>query len=167
MAGVWPAPGSAVRHDLSLAEVLLSFWKHAEKKYSVEGRELAMFKLSLKPLNRLYGQTKASDFGPKALKAVQTAMASGCWMNDEERNQAKKRSWPTGWCRNVVNCRVVRIKTFFKWAESEELVPKGTYHALATVSGLPLNEQTVRHTKPVEPATETQLNKILPHFHRP
>ena len=57
-----------------------------------------------------------------------------------------------GWCRNVVNRRIVRIQTAWKWIEKEGLVPKGSHANLCTVSPLRKNDRTVRHTPKVKPA---------------
>jgi hypothetical protein len=54
--------------DLTLAELVLRFWRHAEGHYRlVDGspsRELEHFKYALMPAVELYGQTPAGDFGP-------------------------------------------------------------------------------------------------------
>src|SRR5262249_48184314 len=149
--------------DLTIVEVLDAFTTHAEKYYATSGRELENFKHSLRPLRRLYGHTSAAAFGPKALKAIQQAMADGSWMTDQEKEKARKKGQPIAGCRNVINRRITRIKTFFKWAESEELVPPSTWHALQTVRGLPKGRGEVRHTPSVKPASWEQLKAILPH----
>src|SRR5262249_22006972 len=115
---------------------------------------------------RLHGATRAADFGPKALKVVQQAMADGSWLNDEEKARRLKHKQPLGWCRNVVNLRLRRIKAFFAWAESEELVPPSTCHALQTVRGLPKHRSGVRQTEKVKPATWELVQAILPHCPR-
>jgi integrase len=152
---------------LSINELILAFWEHAKQRYSPSGRELDNFKLSLRPLRKLYGHTPASGFGPKALKVVQQAMTSGSWMTAEEQSKTRARGLPTSWCRNVVNRRIARIKTLFKWAESEELVPASTYQALRTVSGLRKGMPGIRQTEPVEPATQEQVDSLLSHCKQP
>src|SRR5262249_29672468 len=64
--------------DITVNEVILAFWKHAELHYrhpdgSPTG-ELTDYKYSLKPLREMYGHTAAKDFGPLSLKAVRQAM---------------------------------------------------------------------------------------------
>jgi hypothetical protein len=120
--------------DHTVTEVILAFDKYAERRYPLSGRELESFRLALQPLRDLYGHTPVRNFGPKALKAVQQHMLE------------------LGWCRNVINRRIGRIKTVFRWAESEELVPASTSHALQTVRGLPKGMPGVRETSPTEPA---------------
>jgi integrase len=149
--------------DLTVNEVLLAFFRHADKEYPASSREPANFKLSLRPLQRLYRHTSAKDFGPKALKALQQAMADGSWMTAEEKAKAEKQRRPIGWCRNVVNRRIVRVRTMFKWAESEELVPKGHLHALLTVKGLPKRGGPARQTPPVTPSSWEHVQAVSPH----
>jgi hypothetical protein len=134
--------------DLTITEVVLAFWRYAEKRYSPSGRELENFRHSLRPLRDLYGHTLARQFGPRALKAVQQRMIG------------------LGWCRNVINRRITRIKTMFKWAESEELVPASTYHALQTVCGLPKGMPGLRESARVEPAFWDQVIALLPYCPR-
>jgi len=135
--------------DVVVNEVILAFLKHAEGYYSPEGRELNNFKLSLRPLRDLYGRTPVREFGPRALKAV------------------RQRMIERGWCRNVINRRVTRIKTMFRWAESEELIPASTFHALQTVQGLRKGTPGVRDTPPVQPAFWQQVSLVLAHCTRP
>ena len=63
-------------------------------------------------------QLEAARFSPKILKVV--------------RNEMIVR----GWAMATINERVGRIKTMFKWAASEELVPKDVAAGLYCVSGL-------------------------------
>jgi integrase len=156
-----------VPQNLTINELILAFWQHAEKHYDAAGRELENFRHSLRPLKKLYGHTHAAAFGPKALKTIQQAMATGNWMTPEEKMTAQEHGRPIGWCRNVVNRRITRIKTVFRWAESEELVPASTLHALQTVRGLPKGRGGARQTKKVEPATWDQLQSILPYCTSP
>ena len=65
----------AVAADLTVNELTLAYWRHAEGYYLKNGvptSQLDCVRLSLKPLKELYGHTPARDFGPLALKAVAT-----------------------------------------------------------------------------------------------
>lgn len=62
---------------LTVNQVLLAFWKHAERYHVKDGnptKELAHFRIALKWLRRLYGRTRASEFGPLAFKAIRHEM---------------------------------------------------------------------------------------------
>jgi integrase len=64
--------------DLTVAELLERFWKHAEEYYRLldgsPSRELDHYRLSLKAVLELYSETPAGEFGPLALKAVRQRM---------------------------------------------------------------------------------------------
>lgn len=68
---------------LSLAELVLRFWKHAENHYRLvngsPSRELDHFKYALLPLVDLYGGKPASEFGPLGLKAIRQKMIETQW----------------------------------------------------------------------------------------
>ncbi|HMP16011.1 MAG TPA: tyrosine-type recombinase/integrase [Gemmatales bacterium] len=135
-------------HSITIInEVILAFVQHARHYYSA-GREYELYKSVLRLLRECYGELLVQHFGPKALKVVRTKMV--------EKN----------WCRRVVNRQITRLRTMFKWAESEEFVPAGTTHALATVSGLKRGEQGVRESRGVEPVFWEQLSQVLPHCSR-
>jgi len=129
---------------LTVNDLLLAFLDHADGHYSPEGGEAENFRYALRPLRELYGRTPAAKFGPKALKAVRARMVAD------------------GLSCGVVNRRIGRIKTAFKWAESEELVPASTHHALATVAGLGPTAPGVRHAAPVRPIDFDAIRPVLP-----
>jgi integrase len=138
-------PGTVVTTgSATVTEVILAFDKYAEERYPASGRELENYRLALRPLRDLYGETAVSSFGPKSLKAV------------------RQRMIDLGWCRTVINRRLGRIKSVFRWAESEELVPASTYHALQTVRGVPKGMPGVKESPPTEPAFWEHAEKIIP-----
>ena len=111
---------------LTVAGVLAAFWTHGKTAYpydpSYDGRrppgELGNYHDAMKPVLKLYGSTPAIKFGPKALRLVRDEMIA------------------TGWCRNVVNRAVVRVRTMFKWAVGQELLPGEVEHRLHAVEAL-------------------------------
>ena len=104
--------------------------------------------MSLRPLCDIYGSTKAIDFGPRALKTVRQRMVD------------------KGLCRNHINKCISRIKTLFKWATAEELLPGAVYHALITVPGLKKGRNGVRESDPVKPAPQEHVDAIEPYVSR-
>jgi len=159
-AGAVPAPKGAAP-ALTVADVVASWWEQAEKEYSERGRELDQFRFALPPLLRLYGHTPARDFDADRLETVRQAMASGSWMSEEEKAQAVKRKRPVGWCRNVVNRRVVRIRTVWRWAEGKKVVPKGSWAGLCVLRGLGTNSRAARQTEKPKPAEWGELRRVL------
>jgi hypothetical protein len=72
--------GSAVRTGgLTVAEVIARFWAHAETYYRHPNGEPTSeqkdYRLSLRPLNFLFGALHAADFGPLALEEVLELMS--------------------------------------------------------------------------------------------
>lgn len=139
-------PGPAHGAYLTVADLIARFLVHAENHYrrpdGTVGADHYNFVQACRPLARLYGHTLARDFGPLALKAVRQKMIE------------------TDWSRGVINHSISRIRHMFKWAESEELLPAATYHALQTVGGLRYG--LARETKGVLPVPEDVLARTLP-----
>jgi len=139
-----PSPGVT----LLVGEIALRYLAHARAYYARDGvptGEHVTIRSALKPLVKRFGELPVNDLGPKRLKEVRADMIK------------------LGWCRHYVNKATSIIKRCFKWAESEELVPKGTSHALETVSGLGKGRSAAREKPPVEPVDDNQVEAIYPH----
>src|SRR5687768_1589282 len=77
-------PGAALpRPDVTVNEVLLAFWRHAERHYrradGTPTKELGEYRSALRPVKQLYGHTPASEFGPRKLVAVRGWMVEAKW----------------------------------------------------------------------------------------
>ena len=134
--------------DVTVNEFLLAYWRFAETYYSKGGqptKELSCMREALRPVRRLYGRSRATDFGPKALKSVRKHMVDG------------------GLTRNLINRRVGRIKRVFKWAVAEELIPPSVHHALQAVTGLRYGRTEAREAPPVTPVDDKWVDAVLPH----
>ena len=141
-----PTADPQAKAALSIKELILAYWRFAESYYSKEGKptkELICMREAIRPLRRLYGHAKASEFGPKSLKAVRQHMV----------NQ--------GLSRGVVNRRVGRIKRAFKWAVAKELVPPSVFHGLQAVAGLSFGRTTARETEPIRPIADLYVAVVL------
>ncbi len=148
--------------SLTVNEVVLVYWQHAERHYrhadGTPTRELADFKLSLRPLTHLYGDSPARDFGPLALKAVRQVMIDGY--------EHPKHGAQCPLARGVVNQRVGRVRRVFRWAVEQEMVPPSVYQGLAAVRGLARGRSGARETEPVKPVTEDLVRQTLPFLNR-
>jgi integrase len=160
LVGEWIAAGrQAVPTDkvqspsLSVSTIIAAFWSHALGYYSScvrpNGRvtgELDNYRLALKPLRRLYGDKPAVEFGPLALKSLRNEMIR------------------LGWCRNVINRQILRIKHVFKWAVENEMLDAKVYEALRAVAGLREGKTDARETSPVKPVAESHAKAIFQHL---
>ncbi len=138
--------------QLTVVEVIARFWEHAQVYYrradGTPTSEVANFKTALRTLKELYGHTKAGDFGPRSLKAI--------------RSHLVKR----GLARTTVNAMTKRIRSVFKWAVSEELVPPSVHHGLQAVSGLKRGRSEARETSRVLPVPEEFVEAVRPYVSR-
>jgi hypothetical protein len=94
---------------ITVSELILQFWErhvtvHYRHPNGSPTSEQGNFKLSLRPLRKLFGQLPAAEFSPLKLKALRQHLI------DAEIS------------RGVINQRFGRIKRMFKWAVAEELV---------------------------------------------
>jgi integrase len=168
----WEAAGRAIPEpkaaDLSMNELILRFWPHAEQHYrrpdGTTTNELNDFRLSLQPLKRLYGHTLAKDFGPIALEAVRKAMVTGSHLTEKEKEERTEEGRPLTLSRGVVNQRVGRIRRLFRWAVSKELVPAPVLTALSALKGLERGRSDARETEPVAPVPVAFVEATLPHL---
>jgi len=113
-----PPDESSATETLTINEVFLAYWEHAQVHYRKNGRptsQVGLTKLATRPLVELYGKTPLSAFGPLALKTVR------------ERMIQKNISL------SVINKYVGIIRRMFKWATENEMAPPSVYHGLQTV----------------------------------
>jgi integrase len=150
----WLAHGRCTRQAanspqaINVSHVIHGFWLHAQIHYrKLDGTpsgELHNIHDALKPLRRLYGHTPAAEFGPRALTALREHLIS------------------LGWCRSHLNRQVSRIKSVFRWAVENEMVPPSVHHGLSAVRGLQKGRTTAAESDPVRPVPEDHVRAIQP-----
>ncbi|MCL4193869.1 MAG: site-specific integrase, partial [Thermoguttaceae bacterium] len=138
------APSSRPGDGPTVVEIAASYLEFAVGYY--KGGHLSNVKSALKALRDLYGRLPAAEFGPLALKAVQSHLVT------------------EGHSRTYVNQLSGIIKRIFKWAVAEELVPPSVHHALMAVPGLKRGRTEARETAPVKPVPEVVVDKTLPYL---
>jgi integrase len=150
VAGRGPEPQNAESLHVSVSELILAFWRHAETHYrhgdGTPTTELKNLRLALRPLNDLFGHSLAHQFGPLALKAVRQKMID------------------LGHCRTRINRDIGRIKMLLKWAVENELVYPSVYHGLQAVRGLQRGRTTAKESDPVKPVPEPFVKAVLPYL---
>ena len=148
--------------SITINELILQLWPTIEAHYrrpdGSPSREQEDFILSLRPMKHLHGHTLATDFGPRALKAVRDLMIHGYEHPDYGTQRPLARS--------VINQRIGRICRLFKMAVSEELLPETVHRSLNSVPGLRQGRSEARETEPVKPVDDATVNDTLP-FLRP
>jgi integrase len=137
---------------LTIDELMLAFWAHAERHYrDAQGRtsrELDNLRDAIRPLRRLFGDTPARAFGPLALRTLRDAMIG------------------TGLARTTINARINRVRRVFRWAASHELIPAEVVQGLETVAGLQRCRTEAAEPEPVAPVAVEHVEAVLPRLGR-
>jgi hypothetical protein len=140
--------------ETTIDQLVLAYWTHAKTHYrGTDGKatqELENVHEALKPLRRLYGHTRARDFGPMALRALREDMVRSGRL-----------------ARTTINARINRIRRAFKWAVSVEMIPVAIHEALRTVEGLQRGRTEAREPDPVAPVALEVVEATLPYLPRP
>ena len=133
----WNAAGQQIpprnTATLTIAQLCVAFLKHAEGYYrqpdGTPTGEAENLRFALRPLNRLYARLPAAEFSPLKLRAVREEMIK------------------LGWVRTNINQKIHRIRGMFKWAESNEILPRGchVYETLRTVEALGISRDRVEY----------------------
>ncbi|MCE9636027.1 MAG: hypothetical protein K8T90_09995 [Planctomycetes bacterium] len=135
---------------LTVAQLVERFQRHAEAYYGgPDAGQSQHFEAVGKYLAELYGDVRATEFGPLALRALRDRMVES-----------------GRWCRGGVNRNVQSVRRMFKWAASRELLPVAVLQALATVEGLARGRTTAREGLRVRPVPPDHVEKLLPHLSR-
>ncbi len=142
-------PADDVQPPLSIAELLNAYRKFAEQYYRRNGKPTGTFdniRPMLKLVRKHYGDKLVQDFGPLALKTLQTRLIE---------SDASRR---------YINDQTARIKQMFKWAASNELVPFEVFQRLTTVEGLRKHRTEARESAPGPPIDDETVERTLPHL---
>ena len=134
---------------LTVAELVLQYWRFAKGYYSNDGRptgSIGGIRVALRHLRGLYGHTLVADFGPLALEAIQLNLV---------RN---------GLSRSTVNEQIACIRRAFRWGVAKELVPPTILQALQALPGLRKGRSRAREPVPVRPVTDEVVEATLRHL---
>ena len=152
----------------TINELILAYLAHADAHYrnprtGEPTTQPGVIRLSVRPLQRLFGAYRLDAFGPKCLKTVQAAMVDGSWMTREDKANARS---PDGWSRKTANGALRRIKALFHWGVGEELVKETQARALDDVASIAEGKMGARETGDVPPADERSIDAVLASGHR-
>lgn len=150
VVGEWLAAGrpqaTAGPLKLTMAQLLVHYMEYAKGYYLPPSRELEGIRLALRPLKEHYAHTAAADFGPLSLRAVRDR-----WVR-------------AGLARKHINARVGKIRRFFKFAVSHELVPPAVLDGLRAVEPLTFGHTTAKESPPRVAVDEAVFWATLPHL---
>lgn len=140
------------REHLTIVELISRFWSHCVEYYrhrdGTPTDEVSSFRLALRPLRELYGETPAAEFSPRRLKTLRQT-----WID-------------RGHCRTHINRQIHRVRHVFRWAVQEELVDPAVLEALRAIPGLKRGRTVARESEPVRPVPDEWVAAIRPHVSR-
>lgn len=143
-----PTRGFAAPDSITVNELILAFWRHAQSYYLKNGKltkEASNIREALRLVRKLYGSSPGGEFGPRQLKAVIQAMIEH------------------GYSRGTTNRHLSRIKRMIKWGIENELLPSGCFERIQVVPGLRKGRSAAKELPPVMPVTQADIDAIMPH----
>jgi integrase len=141
--GPKPDQVQVARRVLTIAEALVQYKGHAERYY--KSREIDNLKEALRPLRVEFGLLPLDQFGPLQFRQIRNR-----WI---EKDLA----------RNTINARIIRLKRFFRWCVSYELVDDRVLTRLDAVESL-MPGRGGKECKPKAPVTWETVEATLPHL---
>lgn len=169
-----PKSAESSAPDLTINELCLAYWRHAERYYVKDGKptsEIFAIKGALRYVRQLYGHTPARDFGPIALKTVRQKLIEHpivriINVTDPETGEVREEEklLAKGLARRNINKLVSRIKRMFAWAVEEELLPAAIHAALERVQGLRKGKGQGREKPRIKPVAPAVVEETLPHL---
>ena len=137
-------PVSSKKKNLTIAELVARWHVYASERYDPKGKEADQFRYSLAPLVEHHGTEDVGTFGLAQLDDVREKMIA------------------LRWSRKVINRRVTRVRTVWRWAERKGLVPPGSWSALQALGPLEQNDHRVKKgNKPREARDYSELERVL------
>jgi len=111
-----------------------------------DGKRTSTYDNALQAVRALrpFDDTLAAAFGPKKLGMIRDSEAA--------------RGRPRVGCNAIVK----HVRRLFQWAESQELVPRGTHNSLKTVEPLRHGRTTAPELPPIEPVDDAVVDETLP-----
>jgi integrase len=143
-----PLPPQA---GLLMCQVVARYVDYCEVYYrDPSGKQTSTLGNALQAIAALepYDDIPAASFGPKKLQEMRALLI--------EQGRPRKS------CNTIVKA----VRRLFRWAESQELVAAGTFHALSTVETLKRGRTTAPELPPVKPVSDAVVEATLPHLPR-
>lgn len=141
--------------NLNVRTCVARYLKHAKTYYSKNGipsQEFRNVSAAMGTLMKTAGRLMVTDFGPRKLTAIQSALSMET-IGDPPRPK---------YARNSINARIHRIRRCFRWCAGQEIIPAGIVTALDMVPALSIGRSEARESDPVEPVSIDVVQKTLP-----
>ena len=138
-----------VSTDATVAEVVLRYLEYCDTYYRTPtGERTSTYGNAMQAARALrpFDDTPAAKFGPRKLSMIRDSEAA--------------RGRPRVGC----NALVKHIRRVFQWAESQELVPRGTHNSLKTVEPLRLGRTVAPELPEIKPVEDAVVEAILPYL---
>lgn len=139
-----------------IKEIIHQYWTWAKDYY--RPKHAQAIRAALRLLRKYFGETAATDFGPKKLRLLREEMIRGDETDDPPRRP---------WSRKFINAQVQRIRHVFKWAAAHELAPASVHQSLCTLEPLKRGRCAAREGAKVQPVPQELLDAARPHLSRP
>jgi integrase len=123
-----------LRNFVTLGQACQLWRVEALARYGEGNHELSEHDSAWGYVLALFRDLPVSRFGAAELEEARDAMAAA------------------GLCRGVINRRVVRIRTGWRWLERKRHAPPGSWAALCALGGLRAGDRRAKERPPVEPA---------------
>jgi integrase len=145
------APAAAA--DITVAELLVAFWDHAQEWYrrpdGTPTTEVRNFRPIIRLLRDTYGEKPVTEFGAIALRAVRQHMID------------------SGWSRKNINRNVGRIRQIFNWGRGQQIIPASdAYLSLEHVEPLKAGRTKAPETEPIKPVPAAHVKAVQPYLSR-
>jgi len=133
----------------TVAEIVMRYLEHCDTYYRTPaGERTSTYGNALQAARALrpFDDTLASKFGPRKLGMIRDSEAA--------------RGRPRVGCNAVLKS----IRRVFQWAESQELVPRGTHNSLKTVEPLKKGRTIAPELPPIKPVDDAMVEATLPYL---
>lgn len=141
--------------SLSVSDLLLKYFTEELPRFSRDEQHCQRGVIRI--MRQLFGETPAEDFGPLKLRIVRDAMVAG----DPNAVDAKGKPRPRKpWSRDFVNKQVKRLRAFFRWGVSWEIIPQTVADALAAVAPLKIGETPAVDYEPRESVPDADIQVV-------
>lgn len=140
---------------LTVSDLLLKYFTEELPRFSRDEQHCQRGVIRI--VRQLFGETAAVEFGPLKLRVVRDAMVAGDPKAVDAEGKPKPRK---PWSREFVNKQIKRLRAFFRWGVSWEIIPQTVADALAAVSPLRVGETTAIDYEPRESVPDADIEAV-------